>query len=76
LAEVKLPRAIDELVASKTVVVIARRMRTVRRAHRILVLAGGRIVESGTHDQLRARDGRYAAMWCEQCRARDWRLAS
>ncbi|UJR82301.1 ABC transporter ATP-binding protein [Sandaracinus amylolyticus] len=75
-AEAEIQRAIDELVAKKTVVVIAHRLRTVRRAHRIVVLERGRVAESGTHDELIAADGVYAALWREQERAKGWRLAA
>ncbi|WP_053232345.1 ABC transporter ATP-binding protein [Sandaracinus amylolyticus] len=74
-AEAEIQRAIDELVAKKTVVVIAHRLRTVRRAHRIVVLDRGRVAECGTHDALIAADGVYAALWREQERAKGWRLA-
>ncbi|WP_233605309.1 MULTISPECIES: ATP-binding cassette domain-containing protein [unclassified Corallococcus] len=73
-AEAELQRAIDALVKTKTVVVIAHRLRTVRRAHRIVVLDKGRVAESGTQDELLARDGVYAALWREQERAKGWRL--
>ncbi|MET0340299.1 MAG: ATP-binding cassette domain-containing protein, partial [Polyangiales bacterium] len=75
-AEVEIQRAIDALVKAKTVVVIAHRLRTVRRAHQIVVLDGGRVVEAGTHDALVAREGAYARMWREQERAKRWRLAA
>jgi ATP-binding cassette subfamily B protein len=75
-AEAELQRAIDELVQRKTVVVIAHRLRTIRRAHRIVVLERGRVAETGTHDELLRRGGAYAAMWREQERARGWRLGS
>jgi ATP-binding cassette, subfamily B, bacterial IrtB/YbtQ len=75
-AEAEIQRAIDELVKKKTVVVIAHRLRTVRRAHRIVVLDKGRIAESGTHDELLARGGVYATLWREQERAKGWRLGT
>ncbi|WP_174534923.1 ABC transporter ATP-binding protein [Micromonospora chalcea] len=55
-------RALDELARGRTVVTIAHRLSTVRDADRIAVLDHGRIVESGTHDALVDRRGRYAAL--------------
>ncbi|MCT2278852.1 ABC transporter ATP-binding protein/permease [Micromonospora chalcea] len=55
-------RALDELARGRTVVTIAHRLSTVRDADRIAVLDHGRIVESGTHDALLDRRGRYAAL--------------
>lgn len=46
-----------------TVIMIAHTLAIVRRADQILVLDGGTIAESGTHDELLARHGKYAAMW-------------
>lgn len=73
-AESEIQRAIDELVARKTVVVIAHRLRTIRRAHRIVVLEWGKVVEQGTHEDLLAAKGVYAALWEEQERAKGWGL--
>ena len=42
---------------------VAHRLSTVRHAHRIWVLDAGRVVEHGTHDELVARGGLYAALW-------------
>jgi ATP-binding cassette, subfamily B, heavy metal transporter len=50
----------------KTTLVIAHRLSTVVDAHEILVLEAGRIIERGTHAQLLAREGHYAAMWALQ----------
>ncbi|MFI8803532.1 ABC transporter ATP-binding protein [Micromonospora chalcea] len=55
-------RALDELARGRTVVTIAHRLSTVRDADRIAVLDHGRIVESGNHDALLDRRGRYAAL--------------
>jgi ATP-binding cassette, subfamily B, bacterial MsbA len=52
-------RAIDELLQDRTVIVIAHRLSTVRRADQILVLDDGCIVERGTHDELLAAGGLY-----------------
>jgi ATP-binding cassette, subfamily B, bacterial len=54
--------ALDRLMASRTTLVIAHRLATVRQADRIVVLDKGRIVESGTHDQLTRAKGLYARL--------------
>ncbi|TBW38997.1 type I secretion system permease/ATPase [Siculibacillus lacustris] len=51
-----------EIVAGRTVIVIAHRLSTVRSADRILTIEDGRIVEDGSHDDLVAKNGRYAAL--------------
>lgn len=71
--EVEIQRAIDALVRERTVVVIAHRLRTIQRAHQILVLDEGRLVERGTHDELLDHDGLYARLWQEQQRSQGWR---
>ena len=62
LNELAVRRALDMLKADRTTVVIAHRLSTVRDADKIVVLDGGRLVETGAHDELLARRGLYAAL--------------
>jgi ATP-binding cassette subfamily B protein len=64
--ESQLLDAVDRLMAGRTTFVIAHRLSTVRKATRILVLDGGRVVEIGTHEELLKRGGLYFDLWQEQ----------
>ena len=61
--EAAIQRSLDVVSQGRTTIVIAHRLSTVRQADCIHLLEAGRIVESGTHDALLARNGGYAALW-------------
>jgi ATP-binding cassette subfamily B protein len=62
-SETKVEAALDVLLQGRTAILIAHRLSTAMRADRIFVVEDGLIVESGPHDDLVARDGRYADMF-------------
>ena len=55
-------QALERLMTGRTTIVVAHRLSTVRRADRIAVVADGRLAEVGSHDELVALGGRYAAL--------------
>ncbi len=66
LNEQAVRRALDELMAARTTIVIAHRLSTVRDADHIVVMDAGRVVEAGDHDALLARGGLYAGLVARQ----------
>jgi ATP-binding cassette, subfamily B, bacterial len=62
-SETVVEQALTRLLEGRTALLIAHRLTTARRADRIVVIEDGGIVESGSHDELVARGGRYAAMY-------------
>ncbi|MDQ8194698.1 ABC transporter ATP-binding protein [Coraliomargarita sp. SDUM461004] len=66
ITERKIQEALDRLVQQRTVLVIAHRLSTVRRADKIVVMEQGRIIESGSHAALIQQGGHYADLWQHQ----------
>ena len=68
VTEARIQKALDALAAGRTTLIIAHRLSTIRSAARILVVADGRIAESGDHASLLARGGLYAELYETQAR--------
>ena len=73
--EAELQAAIEALTRSKTIVMIAHRLKTVEKADQILVLDGGHIVQRGTHEELQDQPGLYADFISARREAAGWKLA-
>jgi ATP-binding cassette, subfamily B, bacterial len=62
-AEAEVNRATEQLAARRTTILVAHRLTTASKADRIVVLSDGRVVETGTHEELLELGGTYTAMW-------------
>lgn len=72
--EYRIQNALDVLMKGKTVIMIAHRLSTVTRAHRIIVMNEGGIDASGPHDTLMAQEGLYARMFREYQTGAAWKI--
>lgn len=72
--EIQVQAAFNELAKGKTVIMIAHRLSTVADADRIYVLADGKIVESGTRDELCEAGGLFAKMWKDYQTSIQWKV--
>ena len=66
VTEARIQSAFDALAVGRTTLIIAHRLSTIRSANRIIVIDDNRIVEEGTHAQLMASGGEYAALYNAQ----------
>lgn len=74
-SEAVVQQAIDNLMKNRTVLVIAHRLSTVKNADRIFVINEGRIVEQGSHEELLALNGEYAALYQMQFKSKKENVA-
>ena len=74
--EYLIQKAFEKLIQNKTVVMIAHRLSTIRNADQILVMEKGCLIESGTHDELLKKDGKYAQMWNSYTESINWKIGT
>lgn len=72
--EIMVQQAFANLSKDKTVIMIAHRLSTVVDADKICVLSGGKIAESGKHDELLKKNGIYSHMWSEYQKSVNWKV--
>ena len=65
-SEALIERALDRILPGRTTFIIAHRLSTIRRAHKILYIDSGKLLEFGTHDELIAMNGHYARLHAAQ----------
>jgi ATP-binding cassette subfamily B protein len=73
--EILIQEAINSLVRSKTLIIIAHRLRTITTADQILVVDGGRVIEQGRHNELVDAGELYSRFWEKRQKARGWKIA-
>ncbi len=67
-------KALKELRNGKTTIMIAHRLTSVTDVHQILVIDEGKIIQSGTHEELLSEDGAYKEMWDEYAKSIQWKI--
>jgi ATP-binding cassette subfamily B protein len=74
--EMLIQKAFTKLMKGRTVLMIAHRLSTVVGSEKIIVLDEGRVVEEGTHEELKEAGKLYAHMWADYNQAVQWRISS
>ncbi|MBE6493770.1 MAG: ABC transporter ATP-binding protein [Methanosphaera stadtmanae] len=72
--ELQVQKAINQITKNKTVLIIAHRLSTIRNVDRIFVINEGKLVESGTHEELLNNNGLFSKMWNEYNKAVEWKI--
>jgi ATP-binding cassette subfamily B protein IrtB len=72
--EVDVQKAIGGLIAGRTVIVIAHRLKTIKDADNIIVMENGRVAEQGKHSELLNKNGLYKKLWTIQSESSGWEL--
>jgi ATP-binding cassette subfamily B protein len=75
-SERQIQMAIAELVANRTLIVVAHKLSTIQAADRILVVERGAILEAGKHEELLAKHGLYAGLWWHRIGAAGWHIGA
>ena len=72
--EAHIQEAINELIAEKTLIVIAHKLSTIKNADNIIVIEDGRVIDSGDHNELIGRTGLYKSLWEKRQRSKTWKI--
>ncbi len=72
--ELQVQKAINKITKNKTVLIIAHRLSTIRNVDRIFVINEGKVVESGTHEELTGSNGLFSKMWNEYNKSVEWKI--
>lgn len=72
--ELQVQKAINQITKNKTVLTIAHRLSTIRNVDKILVINEGKLIESGTHEELVNNNGLFSKMWMEYNQSVEWKI--
>lgn len=73
-SELAVQKALNELTKNKTIIIISHRLSTITGANQILVMQNSQIIENGTHEELLAKNGKYAKMLVASNSLKEWNI--